>query len=139
MIAEELRDPAEVGHGLAEDVEHVEADAAPNARRKKVEAQTPHAALVPIAQHFGLDAGIGDGDAAQPLRKALQRIEHDAIVVDVGVALHHEAIAEAEVIQQRDQALDRRVGRRVGAARLVGEFVGRPENVEVGVPGARRR
>src|SRR5580692_4830235 len=75
-----------------------------------MKAQTPHAALVPIAQHFRRDARVGDGDAAQPLRKTLQRIEHHAIVVDVGVTLHHEAIGEAEVIQQRDQPLDRRVG-----------------------------
>ena len=58
-----------------------------------MKAQAPHAALVPIAQDFRLDARVGDGDAAQPLRITLQRIEHDAIVVDVGVALHHEAVA----------------------------------------------
>ena len=104
-----------------------------------MKAQAPHAALGANRARLRLDAGVGDGDAAQPLRKALQRIEHDAIVVDVGVALHHEAVGEAEMIEQRDQSLDRRVGRRVGAARLVGKFVGRPENVEMRVPGARRR
>ena len=66
-------------------------------------------------------------------------IEHDAIVVDVGVALHHEAVGEAEVIEQRDQPLDRRVGRRIGAARLIGKLIGRLENMEVRVPRARRR
>src|ERR1700688_1990490 len=82
MIAEELRDPTEVGHGLAEDIEDVESDATPNAWRKQMKTQAAHSALMPVAQHRGRDAGVGDGDAAQPLRKALQRIEHDAIVVD---------------------------------------------------------
>ena len=69
--------------------------------------------------------------------KRAKRIEHHAIVVDVRVALHHETVGEAEMVEERDQALDRRVGRRVAASRLVGEFVGRSENVEVRNP--RRR
>jgi hypothetical protein len=34
-----------------------------------MKAQTPHAAPIPVAQKFGRDPRIGDGDAAQPLRK----------------------------------------------------------------------
>jgi len=43
------------------------------------------------------------------------------------------------VIDQRDEVLDRRVGRRVAAPRSIGEFIGRPEYVRVRVPGAGRR
>ena len=104
-----------------------------------MEAQAAHAEPVPVAQRRRLDARIGDGDAAQPLRKARQRIEQHAVVEAVRIALHHDAAREAEMIEQRDVILDRRVGRRIAAPRRVGEFVGRPEDMRVRVPGAGRR
>ena len=55
------------------------------------------------------------------------------------VALHDEAVAEAEMIKERDEALDRRVGRRVAAARLIRKLVRWTENMRVRVPGAGRR
>jgi len=55
------------------------------------------------------------------------------------VALHDEPIGEAEMIEERDEAFDRRIGRRIAAARLIRKLVGRPEYMRVGVPGGRRR
>jgi hypothetical protein len=104
-----------------------------------METQAAHAGLVPVTQNFRLDSRVGDGNAAQALRKALQRVEHDAIVVNMGVALHDEAVGKAEMVEERNEPLDRRIRRRVVAPRLVRKFAGRPENVEVRVPGARRR
>jgi hypothetical protein len=94
---------------------------------------------VPVAQGFWLDPRIGDGDAAQPRRKTRQRVKHHAVVVDMRVALHDEPIGEAEMIKERDETLDRRVGRRIAAARLIRKLVGRPEDMRVRVPRARRR
>jgi hypothetical protein len=51
----------------------------------------------------------------------------------MGVALHHEPIGEAEMVKQRDEPLDRRIGRGVAAAGLVRKFAGRSENVRVRV------
>ncbi|MGB6287890.1 MAG: hypothetical protein WBG18_26305 [Xanthobacteraceae bacterium] len=55
------------------------------------------------------------------------------------VALHDEAIAEAEMIKECDEALDRRIRRRVAAPRLIRKFVGGSENMRVRIPGAGRR
>jgi hypothetical protein len=68
-----------------------------------------------------------------------RRVEHDAIVVNVSIALHHKAAGETKMIQQRNQTLDWRVGRSIAATCLVGKFVGRPENMEMRIPGAGRR
>jgi hypothetical protein len=38
-----------------------------------------------------------------------QPIEHDAIVIAVGISLHDHAVGEAEMIEQREVALDRRL------------------------------
>lgn len=104
-----------------------------------MKAQPAHAALVPVTQHAGLDARIGDGDTAQPLRKPRQRIEHDTVIVDMCIALHDESVGEAESIKERDEAFDRRVGRRIAASRLIGKLVGRSEDVRIRVPRAGRR
>ena len=104
-----------------------------------MKAQAAHAELMPVAQRFRFDARIGDGDAAQPPRKPRQRIEHDTIVEAVRIALHHDALSEAEMIEQRDVFLGRRVGRRIAAARRVGEFIGGSENMRMRIPGAGRR
>jgi hypothetical protein len=141
MITEEVHHPAELSHGLAKHLEHVKPDAANVIRplRKQMKAQTAHADVVPFAQHFGLDAGVGDGDAAQAPRKTRQCVKNNTIVVDMGVALDDETVAKAEMIKQRDESLDRCVGRRVAAARLIRKFVRRSENMRVRVPGAGRR
>ena len=55
------------------------------------------------------------------------------------VALHDEPIGEAEMIKERDEMFDRRIGRRIAAARLIRKLVGRPEYMRVRVPRARRR
>ena len=104
-----------------------------------MKAQAAHAESVPVAQRLRLDARVGDGDAAQPLRIALQRIEQHAIVVAVRVALHREAMREAEVVEQRNEALDRRVGRRIAASGAYGNLSAGPKICAVAVPGAGRR
>jgi hypothetical protein len=55
------------------------------------------------------------------------------------IALHNEAVGEAEAIEQRDEAFDRCVGRRITASRLIWKLVGGPENMRVRVPRAGRR
>jgi hypothetical protein len=45
------------------------------------------------------------------------------------VALHDEAVGKAEMIEKRDEALDRRVGRRVAASGLIGKCPTRPAAV----------
>src|SRR5580692_603022 len=94
---------------------------------------------MPIAQHLRLDPRVGDGDAAQPPRIPRQGVKQHAIVVTVRITLHDETVGEAEMVEQRNKPLDRRVGRRIAAPRRVGEFVRRSENVEMRVPGAGRR
>jgi hypothetical protein len=81
-----------------------------------MKAQAAHAALMPVAQGFGLDPRIGDGDAAQAGRKTRQRVEHHAVVVDMRIALHDEPIGEAEKIKERNETFDRRIGWRIAAA-----------------------
>lgn len=90
-------------------------------------------------QRLRLDARIGDGNAAQPMWKPRHRIEHHAIIVDMRIALHDEAIGEAETIKERYEAFDRHVGRRIATPGLIGKLVGWSENVRVRVPGAGRR
>ena len=61
-----------------------------------MKAQPAHAEPMPVPQCLGRDARIGDGDAAQAAAEARERIEHDAVVVAVRIALHHHAVGEAE-------------------------------------------
>src|SRR5262249_11452089 len=75
----------------------------------------------------------------QAAAEARQRVEHDAVVVAVRVALHHHATGEAETIEQRQIFLDRRFRRRVAAPRRERKFVGGTEHMGVRVPGAGRR
>ena len=89
---------------------------------------------MPVAQGFRLDPRIGDGEAPQAGGKTRQRVEHHAVVVDMCVALHDEPIGEAEMIKERDETLDRRIGRRIAAARPIRKLVGRTEYMRVRVP-----
>ena len=111
IVAPHLHHPAELAHHRPEHLEHVEADAAhvvgPAAGGEQVEAQPAHAEPVPRAQGLRLDAGVGDGDAAQPPAMTRERIEHDAVVVAVGVALHDDAAREAETVEQRQDSRSR--------------------------------
>ena len=140
-VAEDLHHPTKLGHGLAEDLEHVEPDAAHVILffLEQMKAQAAHADLVPVAQRRRRNARVGDGDAAQPLRITRDGVEHHAVVVAVRIALHDQTMRATVVIEQRDEFLDRRVGRRVAAPRRIGEFVGRPEHVRVAVPRTGRR
>ena len=65
-----------------------------------IEAQAAHAERMPAAQFGRRRVGIRDRDAAQPLRLALQRIEHRGIVAPVRAALHQHAAVEAERVEQ---------------------------------------
>jgi hypothetical protein len=87
---------------------------------------------------FRLDARIGNSDPAQALRKTHQRVKHHAVVVDMRITLRDEAIGEAQMIKQRDEAFDRSVGRRVAAPRLIGKLVGRSEYMRMRIPCAGR-
>ena len=107
VVAPRLHDPAELAHRRPEHLEHVEADPAHHrglaAGREQMEAQPPHAEPVPFAQRRGRNARVGDGDAAEAIRKALERVEHHAVVETVGVPLHDHAARDAEVVVQRDE------------------------------------
>ena len=142
-IAPQLHDPSEFAHHRPEGLEHVEADPAHVAGlpggREDMKAQPAHAAPMPVAQRRRRNARIGDGDAAHARTVAIERIEHDAVVVAVGVALHDHAARQAKAIQQRDVIFGRRRRRRVAAARRERELFGRTEDVGVGVPRARGR
>jgi hypothetical protein len=72
-----------------------------------VEAQTAQAETMPIAQCGRRCPRIRDGDAAKPARITFQRVAHYAVVVAVRVALHDDAMREAEMIEQREILLDR--------------------------------
>jgi hypothetical protein len=91
------------------------------------------------SRNFGLDPRVGDGDAAQAGRKPRQRVKYNTIVIDMRVALHDEGISKAEMVKERDEALNRRIGRGVAAAGLIGKFVRRSEDMRMRVPGAGRR
>ena len=139
-LAPHLHHPVQRAHRRPECLEHVEADAAHVAGaaggREQVEAQPAHAAAVPIRQRVGGDARVRDGDAAQPIGPARERIEHDAVVVAVRVALHHDAMREAEVVEQRDVVFRRRRRWRVAAPLREGKFLRRPEHVGMRIPRA---
>ena len=68
-----------------------------------MEPQAAHAECVPFAQ---LSGATRVSVMAMPRSRcgARQRIEHDAVVVAVRVALHHQASREAELVEQREVA-----------------------------------
>ena len=80
--------------------EGVEPDAAAIARpvlgMEEVEAQAAHPRAMPFLQRRRGDALVGDGDAAQPPRHAVDRVEHDPVVVAVSIALHDDAATAGE-------------------------------------------
>lgn len=57
----------------------------------------------------------------QALRLARERVEQRSVVGAVGVALHHDCARETEPRVPREEPLERRFGRRIGALGCVGE------------------
>ena len=82
-----------------------------------MKAQPAHAEAMPVPQRVGRNSRIGDGDAAQAAAVARQRVQHDAVVVAVRIALHDDAVCKTEMIEQREVFFGRRRRRRVAAAR----------------------
>ena len=64
-----------------------------------IEAQAAHAERIPGAEIDRRRIAVGDRDAAQAVRMALQRIEHRGIVAAVRASLHQRAALEAERIE----------------------------------------
>jgi hypothetical protein len=81
-----------------------------------VEAQTANAEPVPAAQLRCIDPRVGDGDAAEPLRRPSHRIEDRPIVVAMRIALDNHGAREAERVERREIVLEWRIGRRIAPA-----------------------
>src|SRR5476649_2459166 len=104
-----------------------------------MKTQAAHDEPVPVAQNCRCDARIGDGDAAQTLRKARERIQDHAVVVAMCVALHHHPARKSEMIEQREIFFRRRFWWRVTAAFRERKILSGTENMRVCVPCAGRQ
>jgi hypothetical protein len=94
--------------------------------KEMIEAQAANADRMPAPKLRRRDLGIRHRDVPQPIRVALERVEHGGIIVPMRACLHQHAAVETEPIEHAEIFLKRRIGRRIAALRRIGKLVGRP-------------
>ena len=105
--------------------------------RDKIEAHATHTGFVERLQVVVRDRRVDDGNAAIAAVAPRDRIEHRSVVGAVAARLHNHPASEAQMVVQRGERFERRIGRRVAAIGGVGKALGGTEHVAVGV--ARER
>ena len=105
----------------------------------EVEAAAAEAAVVQFAKAALGDAVVDIGDGAKGAVAHRDGVERHAVVGAVHAGVDDDGAADPELLVQRPEILQRRIGRRIGPSRRVRVFVTGAEDVGMRVARQRRQ